>query len=68
MIIKIESAFKEIMEDHKGIYDKALEFYTQQAKKKINSLQLQFEQQTSILSEMENISANMSAGLQSSIL
>jgi hypothetical protein len=30
------------MQDHKGVYDQALEYYAGQAKKKIASLQLQF--------------------------
>jgi hypothetical protein len=40
------------MAEHKVIYEKALEFYVQQAKNKVSSLQMQFEQQNSILSDM----------------
>ena len=40
------------MEENKKVYDRALDFYVETAKKKVSSLQLQFDQQSSILNEM----------------
>lgn len=68
MLDKIETSFKEIMQEHKSVYEEALKYYENEARRKITTMQLQYEQQSSILVDIENVSANMCAALQSTIL
>ncbi len=40
------------MGEHKNVYEEALKYYEAEAKKKITTMQIQYEQQSSILTDI----------------
>jgi hypothetical protein len=68
MLDKIESSFRDIMQEHKKVYEDALKHYEGEAKRRITTMQLQYEQQQTILTDIEHVAANLSSSLQGSVV
>lgn len=56
------------MQEHKRVYEEALKYYENEAKRKITTMQLQYEQQQTLLMDVENVGANLLAALEGTVL